>query len=118
MALYEAALLLAVTLNGLSIIIYPAVSNMLKSERGLNRLYCFFTKGETLESHWTLTVRLTLLENDRLYYKKGGENNQERRLLPTSAYLKNVWFWVDTRVRFYVEEGFRSSLKQNQLMGG
>jgi hypothetical protein len=50
-ALYEAALLLAATLNGLSIIIYPAVSNMLKSERGLNRLYCFFTKRERLESH-------------------------------------------------------------------
>jgi len=51
MALYEAVLFLAATVNGLSIVICPAVSNMLKPERGLNRLYCFFSKRERLESH-------------------------------------------------------------------
>ncbi len=36
MALHEAVLLLAETVKGLSIIIYPAVSNRLKSGKKLN----------------------------------------------------------------------------------
>jgi len=44
---------------------------------------------------------------------KGCENNKKRRLLQTNAYLK-----IGNRIRRHVKEGFGSSLKQNQLMGG
>lgn len=43
-ALYEAVLLLARRLMGFRLFVYPAVYNMLKSEKELNRLYCFSLK--------------------------------------------------------------------------
>jgi hypothetical protein len=50
-ALYEAVLSLATTVNGLSIIRFPGRLQQAEIGGELNRLYYFFSKRERLESH-------------------------------------------------------------------